>query len=240
MQNGCSYIRDSNDFISKIKNLTNVPSNSTLVTADAVGLYPSNPDESGLNAIKEALENRTRKSVPTSEILKMLEFVLQNNHFEFNGNVKQQVSGTAIETKCAPPYAYMFMDKVEIDFLESQKLKPMVWFPYTDDIFFIWTHGEQKLQRFLQELNKTHLNLKFVHESNKEKISFLDLSVSLCNGNLYTDLHIKAADCHQYLEYTSSHPEHTKKSIIYSQTLRLSRLCSFEQEFKGHKGNLRL
>ena len=88
MQNGCSYIRDSNDFISKIKNLTNIPSNSTLVTADAVGLYPSNPDESGLNAIKEALENRTRKSVPTSEILKMLEFVLQNNHFEFNGNVK--------------------------------------------------------------------------------------------------------------------------------------------------------
>ena len=96
----------------------------------------------------------------------------------------------------------------------------MVWFRYIDDIFFIWTHGEQELQRFLEELNKTHPNLKFTHESSKEKISFLDLSVSLCNGNLYTDLHIKATDCHQYLEYTSSHPEHTKKSIIYSQTLR--------------------
>ena len=84
----------------------------------------------------------------------------------------------------------------------------MVWFRYIDDIFFIWTHGEQELQRFLEELNKTHPNLKFTHESSKEKISFLDLSVSLCNGNLYTDLHIKATDCHQYLKYTSSHPEH--------------------------------
>ena len=78
-----------------------------------------------------------------------------------------------------------------------------------------------------------------MYESSKEKISFLDLSVSLCNGNLYTDLHIKATDCHQYLEYTSSHPKYTKKFIISSQTLRLNRLCSFEQEFEGHKRNLR-
>ena len=67
-----------------------------------------------------------------------------------------------------------------------------------------------------------------------------NLSVSLSNGNLYTDLNIKATVCHQYLEYTSSHPEHTKKSIIYRQTLRLSNLCSFEQDFEGHKRNLRL
>ena len=73
----------------------------------------------------------------------------------------------------------------------------------------------------------------------KKKISFLDLSAGLCNGSLYSDFHIKATDCHQYLEYTSSHSEHTKKSIIQSQTLRLSRICSFEQEFEGHKRNLR-
>ena len=144
----------------------------------------------------------------------MLEFVLKNNYFEFNGNVKQQLSGTAIGTKRAPPYACIFIDKVETDFLESQKLKPMVWFRYIDDIFFIWTHCELELQRFLEELNKTHPNLKFTNKSSKEKISFLDLSVSLCNGILYTDLHIKATDCHQYLEYTSSDPEHTKKPII--------------------------
>ena len=71
------------------------------------------------------------------------------------------------------------MDKVETDFLESQKLKPMVWFRYIDEIFFIWNHGEQELQRFLEELNKTHANLKFTHELSTENISFLDLSVSL-------------------------------------------------------------
>ena len=75
MHNGWSYIRDSNDFINKIKNLKNIPSNSILVTADVVSLCSSIPHESGLNAIKETLENRARKSAPTSDILKILEFV---------------------------------------------------------------------------------------------------------------------------------------------------------------------
>ena len=108
MQNGWSYIRDSNDLINKIKNLKNIPSNSILVIADVVGLYPSIPHELGLNAIKEKLENKARKSVPTSNIFKMLQFPFKNNYFEFNGNFKQQLSSTAIGTKCAPPYACIF------------------------------------------------------------------------------------------------------------------------------------
>ena len=77
----------------------------------------------------------------------------------------------------------------------------MVWFRYIDGIILIWTQGEKELDQFLKELNKTHPNLKFTHESSKEKISFLDLSIPLSSGKLYTDLHIKAIDCHQYLEY---------------------------------------
>ena len=69
MQNEWSYVRDSNVLINKIKNFKNIPSNSILVIADAVGLYPSIPHESGLNAITEALENEVRKSVLTSNAL---------------------------------------------------------------------------------------------------------------------------------------------------------------------------
>ena len=41
-------------------------------------------------------------------------------------------------------------------------------------------------------------------------------------------------DRHQYLHYTSSHPEVTKKSVVYSQALWLSRICSEEKDFKKH------
>ena len=74
----------------------------------------------------------------------MVEFVLKNNFFEFHTKVYQQISGTAIGTKFAPPHAYIFMDQLETNFLENQNLRPFVWFCYIDEIFFIWTHGEKK------------------------------------------------------------------------------------------------
>ena len=45
MQNGWSYMKNSDDFIMKIKHLKNIPDNAILMTADVVGLYPSIPHE---------------------------------------------------------------------------------------------------------------------------------------------------------------------------------------------------
>ena len=86
-----------------------------------------------------------------------------------------------------------------------------------DDVFFIWTHGRKKLDSFLEELTRCNSYLKFTYESSKTSI--LDLKVSLSNGDLSTDLHIKSTDKQQFLRYTSYHPDHTKRSIIYSQIL---------------------
>ena len=54
----------------------------------------------------------------------MAELVLKNNFFQFNSEVKRQKSGTAIGTKFAPPNTCTIMDKVETEFLKSDKLQP--------------------------------------------------------------------------------------------------------------------
>ena len=79
------------------------------MTADVVGLYPSIPHKAGLQALKNALEKREQKHIPTENLINMAEFVLKNNFFEFNGSVKQQVLGTTIGIKCAPTYAYIYI-----------------------------------------------------------------------------------------------------------------------------------
>ena len=66
----------------------------------------------------------------------MAEFVLKNNYFEFNWSFKHQISGTAIGTKFAPPYACIFMDYIEREFLKNEQIQPWIWFRYIDDIFF--------------------------------------------------------------------------------------------------------
>ena len=42
--------------------------------ADVAGLYPSIPHEAGLNASREALDNRENKHIPTDNLLKMVGF----------------------------------------------------------------------------------------------------------------------------------------------------------------------
>ena len=59
------------------------------------------------------------------------------------------------------------------------------------------------------------------------------------DGILILDLHIKPADKYQYLHFTSSHPDHAKRSIIYSQSLRLSKIFTFENDYICHKYDMK-
>ena len=101
-------------------------------------------------------------------------------------------------------------------------------------MFFIWTNEEEKLQLFLTDLTKYNPHIKSTYEFNKEYISFLDLNASFCDGKLTTDLHVKPTDRHQYFHYTSPHLNHTKRSIVYSQALRLSGICSYKNDCEKH------
>ena len=198
MQESWSYIKNSGDFLKKVKHLGQIPEGAFLVTADAVGLYPSIPRKAGLKALRRRLNKRENFEITTEDIVHMAEF--KNDSFEFNGEVKRQKSGTAIGTSLR-----IFMDEVEAEFLKSQELQPFLWLHYIDDIFFVWTHGTQELDSFLNGFNKFHPNLSFTYETSKKRVNFLDLNVSIRNGAISTDLYIKPTDGHQYLDYKSSH-----------------------------------
>ena len=119
MQRSLSHIKDLGDFIEKIKRISNIPDDS-LVTADIVRLYSIIPHELCLRVLVKALEKGESKQVSTCYLVKMAKFVLENNYFEFNGETKEQTSATALGTKFAPPYASIFMDQVESEFVKKK------------------------------------------------------------------------------------------------------------------------
>ena len=89
------------------------------------------------------------------------------------------------------------------------------------------THGVEKLEEFLQFINGAHDTINFTSEYSEKSINFLDVQVSISeNGEVSTDLYTKPTDTHQYLQAESCHPNHIKKSIPYSQALRILRICS--------------
>ena len=196
MRSAKSYMRDTSDFLKRLKELGSVPQNALLVTANMVGLYPSIPHQDGLEALSIKLEQREDKIVPATYLLEIACFVFKNNYLEFDSMIKQQVSGTAIGNKFAPLYECIFMDRVETKFLKKEHLKPWVWLRYIDNILFVWTYGEDEIYKFFECLNSFHRNFEFTSECSREEINFLDVTVKLNNNQFVTDLYIKPTDSH--------------------------------------------
>ena len=102
-----------------------------------------------------------------------------------------------------------------------------MWVRFIDDIFLIWKGDKDSLIDFLDYLNNVAPSIKFTHEISTDSVNFLDTTV-LKDGQGYitTDVYQKPTDTHPYLHWTSAHPPHLKRSISYSQALRLRRICS--------------
>ena len=111
-------------------------------------------------------------------------------------------------TKLAPAYANLFMAWCEQQFLDTQVLKPEVWWRFLDDIFSIWTHGRTTLDAFLMAINNFHLTIKFTNTISEIEAVHLDTRVYVKAGSLETDLYVKPTNLHQYLHTESCH--HTK------------------------------
>ena len=84
-------------------------------------------------------------------------------------------------------------------------LKPYLWQRYIDDIFFLWENGEEKLKLFINNINKMHPIITFTADWSKASINVLDVTVSIAEGIIETDLRIKPTNSHQYLLKSSCH-----------------------------------
>ena len=57
MKQGETYIRDTGDFVAKLKAAGEVLIPAILVTTDVVRFYPSFPDNEGLNVLKNSMKS---------------------------------------------------------------------------------------------------------------------------------------------------------------------------------------
>ena len=203
-----------------------------MVTIDVSSLYTNIIHEEGLQTMQDwMLQNDT--NYKRTEFIKTLgNLVLEHNYFEFNGQIFLQQQGTAMGTRMALNYAIIFMHKIETELLKKSPLQPTFFKRFTDDIFLIWSHGEEQLQKFLEMINIHHRTIKFTEEHSNQQIAFLDTLVYKEDGKLQTKVYHKKTDQKQYLHYKSSHPKNQKDAIPYGLLIRARRICSKDTDFK--------
>jgi hypothetical protein len=215
-----------------------MPPNAFPVSIDVVGLYSNIPTEEGIAAMRRALDTRQDKTVSTPTIINLLSHVLQMNIFEFNTDLYIQNVGTAMGTIAAPTIANIFMAEIDIRIKNCAitDTKNLIHFykRYIDDIFIIWTGTQDEFKQFTEDINNLHQTIKFTNEYNFEHKSttFLDMTVSIENDKIKTDLYRKKTDKVQYLLPSSCHPAHTFRGVPYSLALRLIRICSDKDDLE--------
>ena len=137
-------------------------------------------------------------------------------------------------TKVAPGFANCFMGYFEDKHVYTYITQPLFYIRYLDDIFMIWQHGEEELNKFFNHMNQVMPSIKFTMEKSHESVNFLDTTVLIASDLIQTDLYCKPTDAHNYLLYSSAHPQKCKDSIPYSQFLRIRRICSRIQDYDKH------
>ena len=70
--------------------------------------------------------------------------------------------------------------------------------------------------------------IQFTIEYSDCSIPFLDIMVTKRQTNIITDIFYKATDTHQYLNFKSCHPTHTKRNIPYNLARRICSIVTDE------------
>ena len=107
-----------------------------------------------------------------------------------------------------------------------------------DDLWGIWTHGEEALIQFHKRANNIHTRIEVDLRYSTESIEFSDTVTSIKDGYIKTNFYCKPMDTHQYLHRTSDHPQTVKKSIPYGVGIRMKRICSNENDYQNHAEKL--
>ena len=133
-------------------------------------------------------------------------------------------------------FANLFMASIEQTYIDNSPLTPLFYERFIDDIFIIWTHVSEELERFITGANSTHPSIKSTAKISSTSLPFLDVLVGVTDTGIKTSLYRKPTDRPTYLAYCSFHPHNIKSSIVFRQLLRLKRICSdisdYEHEVK--------
>ena len=245
MQSQPSYIRDTGDFLTKLQDVQQPVQGEEghrplIFCMDVAKLYPSVPRCEGVAACRDALEERSEGSIPTDELLEIIELVLDNNNFQLGDNKNYvQTDGIAIGSRLGRNFACTYMGAWENELLTRANFRPLKWYRFIDDIWGIWTHGEEALRDFHELANAIHPKINVELRVSNTSIELLDVEVMLSDsGYISTSLFTKPTDARAYLHYDSDHPPCMKRAIPKGLGMRLKRICSKQSDYQHHRENL--
>jgi phosphohistidine swiveling domain-containing protein len=211
-----------------------------LVSFDVVSLFTNVPVQKTIELVKSKLEidqtltERTKLSV--TAIIELLKLCITKTYFQFNNDFYEQNFGLAMGSCLSPILSNIYMEHFETKIVNNQKLKPIVWWRYVDDIFAIWPYDLVSLNDFLTNINEGEKSIKFEIEiENNNFLPFLDVLINKTPTGYETSVYRKPTHTNRYLNFDSNHSMSVKKGIVKSLYDRAKIICSNDNQFTKEK-----
>ena len=118
-----TYTKDSTAFINKLEKIT-APHNVLLSSFDITSMYSNMYHDELIEAVDRAWPKITSYKFdvplpPKAKFLSLLKIVLENNEFEFNGQIYRQLVGLAMGAKMSPSLSDLRMFEIISEILQQ-------------------------------------------------------------------------------------------------------------------------
>lgn len=208
-----------------------------IVTGDVESFYTNVNVEATLNGIRHELQGfPSEAGVDMQAIADLAQVVMFTNCFGFRGQYFHQTSGIAMGTSCAPSFANVNLGMKEALCPEivnqGTKSGLSLYVRYIDDILLIYRGSRTALEICLEKISAKLSPFKISWEisSTREPMSFLDVEFFFDHGTgplgLQTRVFRKRLNKHQYIPWSSAHPDTVKKAFIKAELTRYMVICS--------------
>jgi hypothetical protein len=218
-----------------------------ICTGDVVAFYTNIDSGECASVVAGAYKRYFPKSrIRAPVVAQMIRFVMQNNFFQFQGQVWQQLEGLAMGTSCAPVlaniYAAAYERHSQVTFMSGVQL----YNRYIDDILCVFKGSEKDLMKFQKNVELGSLTIKW--DCSKVRNEFLDIEIlkrrnHLQPVHLVTRLFRKPMNRFLYIPWSSAHPLHVKKAFVKAELTRFAMINSEAAYFADARvqfyGNLR-
>ena len=195
----------------------------------------------------------SNEAVPNSislrfeEVKELLSLVLNNTFVTFAGELFQQISGIPMGGNASAQLASLTLSGMEFRYLQKRenlenrrKLRHVV--RYVDDLFGV-NCGTNRGEFFdmCRAIYPSCLPLSDTTVSDS-KCNYLDLGISIDNGNLDIMVYNKTNDFNftvvRYVDASGNVPRELGLRVYYSQCIRIARICNHRSAFQEAIGQL--
>lgn len=211
-----------------------------IVTGDVQSFYTNVPINETIREIEMQLGSRTFEGIPTDMLENLLRIVMLCNVFEFNGQIYHQKTGIAMGTSCAPAFANLSLGFKELasKMLHATDTCLKFYARYIDDVFLIFRGPRTAVESWLEAFTPTlkPYSISWEIRSTREATPFLDAEFFFRQGfeleGLLSRVYRKRMNKHQYIPWSSAHPETVKRAFVKAELTRFMIISSHEEFFE--------